>query len=123
MIPVDRSGGPSALKTIVRLGREAVAEGRPVVIFPQGTRVAPGARAPYQPGLAALYSQLGVPVVPVATNSGLCWPRRSFAKHAGTIVVEFLPPIPPGLPRKQFSARAEAAIEQASDRLTGHAQA
>jgi len=117
MIPVDRLGGPSALKTMVRLGRAAIELGRPVVIFPQGTRVAPGAQAPYQPGLAALYSQLGVPVVPVATNSGICWPRRSFAKHAGTIVVEFLPPIPPGLPRKQFSARAEAAIEAASNRL------
>lgn len=123
MIPVDRSGGPSALKTLVRRGRAAVAEGRPVVIFPQGTRVAPGARAPYQPGLAALYGQLDVPVVPVATNSGLCWPRRSFAKHAGTIIVEFLPPIPPGLPRKVFSARVEQAIESASDRLSGHAQA
>ena len=117
MIPVDRSGGPNALKTMVRLGREAIALGRPIVIFPQGTRVAPGAKAPYQPGLAALYSQLDVPVVPVATKSGICWPRRSFAKHAGTIVVEFLPPIPPGLPRKAFSTRAEAAIEQASDRL------
>jgi 1-acyl-sn-glycerol-3-phosphate acyltransferase len=121
MIPVDRSGGPSALKTLVRLGRAAVAEGRPVVVFPQGTRVAPGAKAPYQPGLAALYTQLGVPVVPVATNSGLCWPRRSFAKHAGTIVVEFLAPIPPGLPRKAFAARIEQAIETASDRLVGAA--
>jgi 1-acyl-sn-glycerol-3-phosphate acyltransferase len=121
MIPVDRSGGPSALKTLVRLGRRAVTEGRPVVVFPQGTRVAPGGKAPYQPGLAALYGQLGVPVVPVATNSGVCWPRRSFAKHAGTIVVEFLPPIPPGLPRKAFAARVEQAIETASDRLVGAA--
>lgn len=117
MIPVDRSGGPSALKAMVKRAREAVAEGRPVVVFPQGTRVAPGAKAPYQPGLAALYGQLGVPVVPVATNSGVCWPRRSFAKHPGTIVVEFLPPIEPGLPRKVFSARVEEAIETASDKL------
>ncbi len=117
MIPVDRAGGPSALKDVVRRGREALALGRPIVIFPQGTRVAPGVRAPYQSGLAALYTQLHVPVVPVATNSGVCWPRRSFVKHAGTIVIEFLPPIEARLPRRVFAARLEAAIEEASDRL------
>lgn len=117
MIPVDRSAGPSALRGLVKQARAALAAGRQVVIFPQGTRVAPGVSAPYQPGTAALYTQLHQPVVPVATNSGEHWPRRSFAKYPGTIVVEFLPPIPPGLPRKTFAAELERVIEEGSERL------
>lgn len=118
MIPVDRSAGPSALRGMVKQAKVALAEGRQVVIFPQGTRVAPGVSAPYQPGTAALYTQLGHPVVPVATNSGEHWPRRSFAKHPGTIVVEFLPPIPAGLPRRAFAAELERVIEEGSRRLS-----
>ena len=93
------------------------AQGRPVVIFPEGTRVAPGARMPYQPGIAALYAQLGVPVVPVALNSGLFWGRQAFVKKAGVITIEYLPPIPPGLDRKSFMRELEARIETAAERL------
>jgi len=118
MIPVDRSAGPSALRGLVKGARQALADGRQVVIFPQGTRVAPGVAAPYQPGTAALYTQLGWPVVPVATNSGEHWPRRSFAKHPGTIVVEYLPPIPPGMPRRAFAAELERVIEEGTRRLS-----
>lgn len=117
MIAVDRGAGARALKQIVTQAREKLAQGRTIVIFPQGTRTAPGASRPYQPGLAALYLQLGVPVVPVALNSGLFWRRRSFLRRAGTITLEFLPPIAPGLSRADFQAKLEQAIEGATRRL------
>ncbi|MFQ5775673.1 MAG: lysophospholipid acyltransferase family protein [Kiloniellaceae bacterium] len=116
-IPVDRAGGAKALRALVDRARRAVAHGQSIVIFPEGTRVAPGRRRPYHPGTAALYVQLGVPVVPVAVNSGLFWGRRSFRKEPGRITLEFLPPIPPGLPRRAFAAELERRIETASQRL------
>ena len=119
MVPVDRAAGSKALRQMVKTARARLAEGRHIVIFPEGTRTAPGERRDYHPGVAALYSQLAVPVVPVALNSGLYWPRRAFLKRPGHIVVEILPPILPGLPRQEFMAQLKAAIEQASDRLCG----
>ncbi len=117
MIPVDRAGHAGALKAMLRAAREAARAGRPIVIFPQGTRVAPGARQPYHPGVAALYRDLALPVVPVALNSGLVWPRRRFLRRPGTILLEFLAPIAPGLTRAAFMAELEARTEQATDRL------
>ena len=117
MIPVDRAGGAKALRRMAAAARAAVADGRPLVIFPEGTRVAPGARHPYHPGVAAVYGQLGVPVVPVALNSGLFWGRRRFVKRPGTITIEYLPSIPPGLPRRAFMAELERRIESATARL------
>ena len=122
MIAIDRDAGPSALRKMVGAAREAVEAGRPVIIFPQGTRVAPGAVAPYLPGSAALYGALGVPCVPVALNSGLFWPRDGWARRAGTIVLEYLPPIAPGLRRREFMATLEERIETASARLASHAE-
>jgi len=121
LIPVDRSGGAAALKKMVADARRAAEAGRPIVIFPEGTRVAPDAHRPYHPGVAALYSQLEVPVVPCALNSGLFWGRRSFAKRPGTITLEFLPAIPPGRPRKTFLAELEQAIEGRSRALAAEA--
>ncbi|HLB80812.1 MAG TPA: lysophospholipid acyltransferase family protein [Dongiaceae bacterium] len=121
MIPVDRAGGAKALRRMAAAARAAVADGRPLVIFPEGTRVAPGARHPYHPGVAAVYGQLGVPVVPVALNSGLFWGRRRFVKRPGVITLEFLPAIPPGLPRRAFMAELERRIESASARLAAAA--
>jgi 1-acyl-sn-glycerol-3-phosphate acyltransferase len=123
LIAVDRQGGARALKQMVAAARTAAGLGRPIVIFPEGTRVAPDQHRPYQPGVAALYGQLGLPVVPVALNSGLFWRRRSFLKRPGTITLEFLPPIAPGLPRKIFLARLEEAIEGHSRALAGPARA
>lgn len=117
MIPVDRAGGGTALKQMVAQARRAVAEERHLLIYPEGTRTAPGERRPYHPGVAALYGQLGLPVVPVALNSGLFWGRRAFTKRPGLVTVEFLPAIPPGLPRREFMAELERRIETASDRL------
>ncbi len=82
----------------------------------------PGQRRPYHPGVAALYTQLQVPVVPVALNSGLFWGRRKFLKKPGRIVLEFLEPIAPGLPRKEFTAELERRIETASVRLVAEAR-
>jgi 1-acyl-sn-glycerol-3-phosphate acyltransferase len=90
-------------------------------MFPEGTRVAPGRRRAYQPGIAALYLQLERPVVPVALNSGMYWSRRSFLKRPGRIVVEFLEPIEPGLDRRSFMAELERRLEGASERLLAEA--
>ena len=123
MIPVDRKAGASALRRMVEKAREAAAAGRAILIFPQGTRVAPGAKAPYHPGTAALYVGLGLPVIPVALNSGMYWSRNAFWKRPGRVVVEFLPPIPPGLDRKAFMARLEETLESATARLEAEARA
>lgn len=122
MIPVDRKAGASALRTMVETARRAADIGRPILIFPQGTRVAPGATAPYHPGTAALYVGLDVPVVPVALNSGMYWSRNAFWKTPGRIVVEVLPAIPPGLNRKAFMARLEETLETATARLEDEAR-
>lgn len=123
MIFVDRRRGASALREMTAQAKVETAKGRPVVIFPEGTRRTPGAPPAHQPGVALLYKALGLPCVPVALNSGLFWPRRSFRKYPGTIVVEFLPPIPPGLDSKTFLARLQNAIETGSDRLLAEAAA
>lgn len=117
MIPVDRKGGSAALKAMARRAREDMAEGRQILIFPEGTRRPAGAEPDYKFGVAFLYAGLGVPCLPVALNSGLYWPRRSLQRRPGTILVEVLPPIPPGLDRATFVARLEREIETASDRL------
>ncbi|HEX6374176.1 MAG TPA: lysophospholipid acyltransferase family protein [Allosphingosinicella sp.] len=110
IIPVDRDGGGAALRRLLRAAGEAVAEGRPIVIFPEGTRVAPGETPPLEPGFAGLYRALGLPVVPVALDSGRIWPRRGFAKRPGVVTMRFGEPIPPGLPRREAEARVHAAI-------------
>jgi 1-acyl-sn-glycerol-3-phosphate acyltransferase len=117
MIAVDRKAGASALRSMARQATETLESGRSILIFPEGTRVAPGQSKPYQPGVAALYTQQKVPVVPVALNSGLFWGRRAFLKKPGTIVVEFLPPIPPGLDRKTMMRELETRIEAAATTL------
>ena len=117
MIPVDRDKGPAALRRMLREAKKRVAQGREIIIFPEGTRRAPGAPPDYKTGLLLLYEALGIPCVPLALNSGAFWPRRSLVRKPGTIIVEFLDPIPPGLPRAEFLERLIAAIENASARL------
>jgi 1-acyl-sn-glycerol-3-phosphate acyltransferase len=122
MIRIDRQGGPRALRGLIEGGRAALARGAPIVIFPEGTRVPPGEQRAYHPGVAALYRHLDCPVVPVALNSGVFWPRRSFVKRAGRIVVEFLPPIEPGLERKSFMTELHDRLEPATERLVAEAR-
>ena len=116
-IGVDRSAGMAALKKLKRDALIALETGRPLLIFPQGTRVLPRTEAPYQIGVYALYSATGLPVVPVALNSGSFWPRKGIRKYPGCITLEFLPEIAPGLPRAAFMATLEEQIEQATARL------
>ena len=112
-IPVDREGGAAALRRMMRAAESAIAEGRPIVIFPEGTRVSPGERPPLQPGFAGLYRALRLPVVPLALDSGRLWPRGSMVKRPGTVTMRFGEPIPPGLKR----AEIESCVHDAINRL------
>lgn len=112
VIPVDRAGGAAALRRMLKAAQAAIAQGRPILIFPEGTRVAPGEQPPLQPGFAGLYRSLGLPVVPVALDSGRIWPKHSFVKRSGTVTVRFLEPIPPGLSRPEIEGAVHAAINQ-----------
>lgn len=116
-IVVDRGAHASALRAMLKSAAARVEEGRQVVIFPEGTRTKPGERAPYKPGVAALYRSLDRPCVPVAHNSGLCWPDHGLVRRPGKIVFEILPAIAPGLSRAEFMAELETRIETASDAL------
>jgi 1-acyl-sn-glycerol-3-phosphate acyltransferase len=118
---IDRKAGAAALRRLLTAARAAAAADRPVVIFPQGTRTAPGAYLPYQPGVAALYQALGLPLVPAAVNSGLFWGRRSFLKRPGRMTMQFLEPIPPGLSRREVMAELERRIEDATAALEAEA--
>lgn len=123
MIWIDRAGGRRALKGMVAEAKLRLGEGRQIVIFPEGTRKAPGAPPDYKSGIAALYGALGTACTPVAHNAGLFWPRKSFLRRPGTIVVEFLAPIAPGLDRKAFMAALQTRIEEATARLLDEASA
>ena len=120
-IAVDRKAGGAALRRMQRDAQAALDLGATIVVFPQGTRVAPGATQPYHPGIAGLYGALNVPVVPVALNSGLFWGRRSFIKKPGTIVLEVLPELPAGMKRAQLMREIESRIETATARLEAEA--
>lgn len=119
-LPIDRSGGSATIRAMIAAfgGRSGQ-----VVIYPQGTRVPPGVRAPYRRGAIALYEALALPLVPVATNAGHFWPRRGISRHPGVAVVEFLPAMPPGAPAEAAGQALERIVETASDRLSEEARA
>jgi 1-acyl-sn-glycerol-3-phosphate acyltransferase len=123
MIGVDRTAGGRALIAMAKRAGEAVRRGRQLIIFPEGTRRPVDAPPDYKSGIAQIYLDGGVPCVPVALNSGLFWPRRTFLRYPGTIVVEFLDPLPPGLKRREFIAELSAAIETATNRLVADGRA
>ena len=110
VIPIERSGGATALRKMMRAAEAAIAEGRPIVIFPEGTRVPPGQQPVLRPGFAGLYRALKLPVVPVAEDSGRLWPRGKLVKQPGIVTIRFGEPIEPGLPRQEIEARVHAAI-------------
>lgn len=120
-ITVNRGAAAKALKAMVDDAKNALELKRSIVIFPEGTRKAPGADPDYKPGIAALYTRLDHACVPVALNSGVFWPRRKFLKTPGTIVLEFLPAIEPGLSRRDFMIALQSSIENASARLAREA--
>jgi 1-acyl-sn-glycerol-3-phosphate acyltransferase len=117
MIPVDRGARSQALTDMTARARVEIRSGRQLIIFPEGTRRAPGAEPRYKFGVAHLYAEIGVPCVPIALNSGLFWPRRSFRRLPGTMLVEVLDPIPPGLDKETFFKRLQGEIETATARL------
>lgn len=122
MIPVERSAGSSALRNMVTLAKREIAEGRQIIIMPEGTRRAPDAEPDYKPGAAALYGALKVPCVPFGLNAGVFWPRRKFLRYPGTIVVQFMPVIEAGLKRQEFQQRLEMAIEDSTRELVAEAR-
>jgi 1-acyl-sn-glycerol-3-phosphate acyltransferase len=117
MIPVDRGARAQALAKMTERTCRELGRGRQIVIFPEGTRRAPGAEPKYKYGVAHLYAATDVPCVPIALNSGLYWPRRSFRRYPGTVRVEILDAISPGIDKKAFMARLQNAVEGATARL------
>ncbi len=116
---VNRKLGSATRADMIRQAKERVADGDRIVIYPEGTRHAVGTKPKYKMGIASLYKELNVPVVPIALNSGVFWPRRSFLKKPGTITVSILPPIQPGLSQDDFMATLQNAIETRSLELCG----
>lgn len=116
-VPVDRGKRGAAIAKMKADVARGTAEPGQLIIYPQGTRVAPGDKLPYKVGTGLLYEQLAQPCVPVATNVGVFWPRRGILRKPGLAVVEFLPPIPVGLRVPDFMARLEAEVEASSNRL------
>ncbi|GMG85008.1 lysophospholipid acyltransferase family protein [Paralimibaculum aggregatum] len=123
MIPVDRDQPGQNIRRILREGQKTVAGGRSLLIFPEGTRLAPGTRAPFARGLGLLYARLGVPVVPVVHNAGLVWRKGFAAKRPGLVTMRFLPAIPPGRDPEVFAREIEALLNTEKDRLPGIAPA
>jgi 1-acyl-sn-glycerol-3-phosphate acyltransferase len=123
MVPVDRGGGSQALSSMIERARAELADNRQLIIFPEGTRRPAGAEPRYKVGVAHLYMAEGVPCVPIALNSGLFWPRRSLRRFPGTVVVEILDPIAPGLDKDTFFARLQSDIESATARLIAEGRA
>lgn len=117
MVPIDRAAGGGAIRALMRRAKDETTRGRSIMIMPEGTRLPPGRAGRYHPGVAALYTHLGLAVVPVALNSGLLWGRRSLVLRPGTVTMEFLAPIPPGMERAAFMTLLRERIETASERL------
>lgn len=126
VIAIDRSNREQSMSSLVDGARRMKENNRPIVIFPQGTRVdvdATTAKKPYKGGILKLYTATNLPILPVAINSGLYWPRNAFWKKSGTVVIEFLPQIPAGLPPTEVMSKLENMIETASSRLAAEGRA
>jgi 1-acyl-sn-glycerol-3-phosphate acyltransferase len=122
-VAINRGKRAEAIAAMNKAAKLAVEEGGQLLIFPEGTRRPVDAEPAYKMGVAHMYEALGVPVIPVAINAGVFWPRRTFLKYPGTIVMEFLPPIPPGMPKEQFLPLLQERIETATNRLVAAGKA
>ena len=116
-IPIDRQGGATTMRKMLTGVKSRLVDGMNLIIFPEGTRTAPGTKKPYSPGVAFLYEQCAVPVVPVALNTGYCWPKNKMMKYSGTVTIRFLKPIEPGLAKHAFLDELYRRIEDAQDIL------
>ena len=121
-IVVDRKGGLATMRQMIKDTKNVLQEGRSVVIFPEGTRTQPGKSEVYHPGVAALYGQTKVPIIPVALNSGIYWGRREFRKSAGKIIIEFLKPMEKGLKKTEFVSELKSIVEAATRKLGDEAR-
>ncbi len=117
-VGINRAGGAVTMRKMLADVQKNLKQGMNLVIFPEGTRTKPGTKKPYSPGVALLYEQCQVPVVPVALNSGYFWPKNSVQKYPGTVIVEFLKPIPAGLHRRAFMSELYDRIEERQDLFT-----
>lgn len=119
VVPLSRSKkrGVTDLRNLLKKADHAVARNQPILIFPEGTRSKPGEKQTYQSGVASLYLHLKIPVIPIAHNAGLFWPRRGFMKYPGSITLEVLDPIEPGLSRQEFMRILEDRIESKTNQL------
>lgn len=113
-ITIDREDSKQALKDLIEKGQNIKESHRPLLIFPEGTRTPPGTKAAYKSGVGFLYSKLNVPVVPIAVNTGVVWPRKTFVNYPGKAILKILPPIYPGLSKREFMVRLEDVIESES---------
>lgn len=116
-IPIKRGDRTQAIEPMIKAAKTFIKEGRRIVIFMEGTRVPAGAKGKYKLGVASMYRSLDCPVVPVALNTGLFWPRNSFFRYSGHVIIEFLPPIMPGKPIRQILRQLENEVETATNRL------
>lgn len=122
-VPIDRGGGLRTMKAMLAAAKLATGAGRQIVIFPEGTRQLVDAPANLKPGVVAMYNELGLPVVPVALNTGLCWKGAGFIRRPGHVVFEVLKPIPPGMERRAFMQRLKDALDPATARLVAEGRA
>lgn len=121
MIAVDRSAGGAAMKNMLKEAKERMKNGRPIIIFPEGTRVKPGTVKGYKPGLLFIAQNMDAPVIPVALNTGLFWAKASFMRYPGKVIIEFMEPMPKGLDKKEFMAELENRIESKCKELNEEA--
>lgn len=121
MIPVNRAAGGSAMKGMMKEAKDRMSKGRPIIIFPEGTRCKPGTTKGYKPGLLFIAEQLDAPVIPVALNTGLFWAKNSFLRYPGTAVIEFMEPMNAGTDKKAFMAELEKKIEAKCSELNKEA--
>ena len=118
MISINRNGGASTMRTMLKKTKRRAMEGKSIIIFPEGTRKIPGAKPNYKSGFIGVYNEMKTPILPVAVNSGKYWPKHSFVKKSGKIIIKFLPQIKPNLSRNQVLSEVEKIIEQATNKIT-----